>query len=208
MEDLTCLGCRKVFPSQKRLSGHEARCEADKLLDADIYKSVQSSGANPLHILFGYEEWTDDWLDLAHLLVKAGCPIDIEDDKGDTPLCLAIRHGSSNLLTHLIASGAHIPLDAIHDHLEDYWVDRSVIHTLIQHGADVNVVRNEADALHALLAHENWRDDWLRIAQLLIEAGCSIDAEDGEGCTPLRLAIRCTGYRQKDISTWLIILKV
>jgi len=39
MEDLVCLGCRKVFPSQKRLSGHEARCEADKLLDADVYKS-------------------------------------------------------------------------------------------------------------------------------------------------------------------------
>ncbi|KAG1855214.1 hypothetical protein DFJ58DRAFT_841220 [Suillus subalutaceus] len=39
MEDLICLGCRKVFPSQKCLSGHEARCEADKLLDADVYKS-------------------------------------------------------------------------------------------------------------------------------------------------------------------------
>lgn len=39
MDDLVCLGCRKVFPSQKRLSGHEARCKADKLLDADVYKS-------------------------------------------------------------------------------------------------------------------------------------------------------------------------
>jgi hypothetical protein len=39
MEDLICLGCRKVFPSQKHLSGHEAWCEADKLLDADVYKS-------------------------------------------------------------------------------------------------------------------------------------------------------------------------
>jgi hypothetical protein len=39
MEDLVCLGCRKVFPSQKHLSGHEARCKADKLLDADVYKS-------------------------------------------------------------------------------------------------------------------------------------------------------------------------
>ncbi|KAG1891706.1 uncharacterized protein F5891DRAFT_986636 [Suillus fuscotomentosus] len=34
-----CPGCRKVFLSQKRLSGHEAQCEADKLLDADVYKS-------------------------------------------------------------------------------------------------------------------------------------------------------------------------
>ncbi|KAG2748818.1 ankyrin [Suillus brevipes Sb2] len=161
------------------------------LLRHGVDVNVQGGGANPLHILFGYEEWTDDWLELADLLIKAGCPIDIEDDEGYTPLCLAIRHGSSNLLTHLIANGAHIPLDAIHDHLEDYWVDRSVIHTLIQHGADVNAVRNGADALHALLAHENWRDDWLRTAQLLVEAGCSIDAEDGEGYTPLRLAIRC-----------------
>ncbi|KAG2138576.1 ankyrin repeat-containing domain protein [Suillus bovinus] len=153
--------------------------------------NVQSSGSNPLHILFGYEEWTDDWLELADLLIEAGCPIDVEDYEGYTPLHLAIRHGSSNLLMHLIASGARIPLDAIHDHLEDYWVDRSVIYTLIQHGADVNAVRNGAYVLHALVAHENWRDDWLRTAQLLIEAGCSIDAEDVEGCTPLHLAIRC-----------------
>ncbi|KAG1717953.1 uncharacterized protein EDB91DRAFT_1259055 [Suillus paluster] len=39
MEDLICLGCMKVFPSQKRLSGHEAQCEANKLPDADGYKS-------------------------------------------------------------------------------------------------------------------------------------------------------------------------
>jgi ankyrin repeat protein len=161
------------------------------LLRHGVDVNVQDSGANPLHILFGYEEWTDDWLELADLLIEAGCPIDIEDDEGYTPLRLAIRHGSSDLLTHLTTNGAHIPLDAIHDHLEDYWIDRSVIHTLIQHGADVNAVRNGANALHALLAHENWRDDWLRTAQLLIEAGCSIDAEDGECCTPLHLAIRC-----------------
>ncbi|KAG2049526.1 ankyrin, partial [Suillus hirtellus] len=161
------------------------------LLRHSVDVNVQSSGPNPLHILFGYEEWTDDWLELADLLIKAGCPIDIEDGEGYTPLHLAIRHGSSNLLAHLIANGAHIPLDAIHNHLEDYWVDRSVIHTLIQHGADVNAVRNGAYALHALVAHVNWRDDWLRTAQLLIEAGCLIDAEDREGSTPLRLAIRC-----------------
>ncbi|KAG2070268.1 ankyrin [Suillus decipiens] len=161
------------------------------LLQHGVDVNVQSSGGNPLHILFGYEEWTDDWLDLARALIEVGCPIDITDDEGCTPLCLAIRHGSSNLLTYLIASGAHIPLDAIHDHLEDYWVDRSVIQTLIQHGADVNAMRNGANTLHTLLAHENWRDDWVRTAQLLIGGGCSIDVENGEGCTPLRLAIRC-----------------
>ncbi|KAG2146832.1 ankyrin repeat-containing domain protein [Suillus clintonianus] len=161
------------------------------LLRHGVGVNVQRNGASPLHILFGYEEWTDDWLEFAQALIEAGCPFDIEDDAGQTPLLLAIRYGSPDLLTYLISRGAHIPLDAIHDHLEDYWVDRSVIDTLIQHGADVNAVRNGANALHALLSHENWRDDWLRTAQLLIEAGCSIDVEDGEGYTPLRLAVRC-----------------
>ncbi|KAG1732306.1 ankyrin repeat-containing domain protein [Suillus lakei] len=164
------------------------------LLRLGVDVNARRSGANPLHILFGCEEWTDEWLELARLLIEAGCSFDIEDDDGYTPLHLAIRHGSPNLLKYLIARGAHIPLDAIHDHLEDDLVDCSVIRTLIQHGADVNAVRNGADALQALLSHWNWRDDWLRTAQLLIEAGCPIDSEDGEGCTPLHLAIRCGSF--------------
>ncbi|KAG1856386.1 hypothetical protein DFJ58DRAFT_727222 [Suillus subalutaceus] len=38
MDDLTCLGCSKAFPTQKSLSNHEARCDASKSLDADVYK--------------------------------------------------------------------------------------------------------------------------------------------------------------------------
>ncbi|KAG2082406.1 ankyrin repeat-containing domain protein [Suillus cothurnatus] len=139
-------------------------------------------------------KWTNNWLELAHLLVDTGCLFDIQDSKGYTPLHLAIRHGSPNLLEYLIAKGAHIPLDAIHHHLEDYLVDFSIIHMLIQHGADVNAVRKGANTLHALLSCWNRRDvsdDWLRTAQLLIETGCSIDTKDEGGNMPLRLAVKC-----------------
>jgi ankyrin repeat protein len=164
------------------------------LLRRGVDVNVRHNGANPLHILFGYEKWTDNWLELAHLLVDTGCSFDIQDGEGYTPLHLAIRHGSPNLLEYLIAKGAHIPLDAIHHHLEDYLVDFSIIHMLIRHGADVNAVRKGANTLHALLSCWNRRDgsdDWLRTAQLLIETGCSIDTKDEGGNTPLRLAVKC-----------------
>jgi hypothetical protein len=38
MDGLTCLGCSKAFTTQKSLSNHEARCDASKSLDADVYK--------------------------------------------------------------------------------------------------------------------------------------------------------------------------
>jgi hypothetical protein len=38
MDDLTCLGCSKTFPTQKSLSNHEARCDASKSLNTDVYK--------------------------------------------------------------------------------------------------------------------------------------------------------------------------
>lgn len=164
------------------------------LLRRGVDVNVQRSGANSLHILFGYEQWTDDWLALARLLVETGCSFDVEDHQGYTPLHLAIRHGSPDLLKYLIAKGARIPLDAIHHHLENYLVDCSVIHFLIQHGADVNAMRKGANALHALLSCWKLRDgsdDWLETAQLLIEVGCSIDAEDERGFTPLCLAVKC-----------------
>ena len=38
MDDLSCLGCGKAFTTQKRLSGHEASCDANKHFDAAVYK--------------------------------------------------------------------------------------------------------------------------------------------------------------------------
>ncbi|OAX35309.1 hypothetical protein K503DRAFT_773633 [Rhizopogon vinicolor AM-OR11-026] len=38
MDDLSCLGCGKAFTTQKRLSGHEASCDANKRFDIVVYK--------------------------------------------------------------------------------------------------------------------------------------------------------------------------
>jgi len=38
MDDLNCIGCGKIFPTQKRLSGHEAICDANKQFGADVFK--------------------------------------------------------------------------------------------------------------------------------------------------------------------------
>ncbi|OJA15139.1 hypothetical protein AZE42_07563 [Rhizopogon vesiculosus] len=38
MDDLSCLGCGKDFTTQKRLSGHEASCDANKRFDTAVYK--------------------------------------------------------------------------------------------------------------------------------------------------------------------------
>jgi len=38
MDDLSCLGCGKAFATQKRLSGHEASCDANKRFDTAVYK--------------------------------------------------------------------------------------------------------------------------------------------------------------------------
>jgi hypothetical protein len=38
MDDLSCFGCHKTFTTQKRLSGHEASCDANKHFDTAVYK--------------------------------------------------------------------------------------------------------------------------------------------------------------------------
>jgi hypothetical protein len=43
MDNLICIGCARLFNTQRSLRGHEARCQARKALTADIYRQHRSN---------------------------------------------------------------------------------------------------------------------------------------------------------------------
>ena len=127
------------------------------------------------------------------LLLSRNANIHAKSDFGDTPLALAAGQGRLSVVQILLAAlgpGSasirhHGPLLAAAQCERNAGAD--VIKALLRAGSDIRVVNKEGrGVLHVALAGEGFNR---HVLQALINERAEVDAVDGDGCTPLHLAV-------------------
>jgi len=124
------------------------------------------------------------------VLLDQGASINAINDIGETPLIMALRHGSMETLmeaTILLLGHGASPNSTGQGESPIYPAvslgRRDVAHLLLRHGADTNT---RDDSGNTLLHTASGRGD-LRAAQGLLELGVNINSRDNEGRTPLQV---------------------
>jgi ankyrin repeat protein len=121
------------------------------------------------------------------LLTHGGFEVDARDDMGFTPLALACRKGSADLVRGLLGEGADV--DALNNagdasvHLALRAGNESVVQVLVEYGADIRK-RGKGGRMPLHLAVEYDVED---SARMLVDAGVDVNMVDDEGRTPLSL---------------------
>jgi ankyrin repeat protein len=161
-------------------------------------KILTSEGNNLLHIFLGL--WHDGDSSQAEMmivqnLVELGCEFDAANCNGDTPLDIATMQQHYIIIKWLIDKGAHCKSDVLHTALlVNQDISVAVIELHVLHGADVNYLLDGGNnPLHTLFRGDINRSSeqvCLKIAQILIDAGCNFTALNERKQTPLCLAAR------------------
>ncbi|KAJ3644971.1 hypothetical protein Zmor_022667 [Zophobas morio] len=136
----------------------------------------------------------EDNVALLEALINSGESINIIDDRGNTPLHVAVQNQKKEVFDYLLTRG-DVRIDA--RNFEGFTpLMHAVVHSdshyalnLIEKGADLNV-RNKLGACALHFASDN-----IYVAQVLIEKGADINAQDCRGKTPLYSAC-VTGHSE------------
>jgi ankyrin repeat protein len=122
---------------------------------------------------------------IIRLLIEHGAKVNIQDNKGQTPLHYANRYNLPHSVEILIQNGADVntqdnegqtPLHYATSYNQDHSVE-----ILIQNRADVNIQDNEGQTP----LHYATRYNQDHSAEILIQNGANIDIQDKIGRTPL-----------------------
>ncbi|KAM9329078.1 uncharacterized protein PAF06_019291 [Gastrophryne carolinensis] len=158
--------------------------------------SLSETGQHPVH-------WAavNGCVAVVDLLLKAGVSIDVEDQKGYTPLITAAQYGQKALATYLIGKGAKVNLCDLEGDTALHWAafkghyELSLL--LIYSGSNPRQTDNFGQTpLHLAVLSGN-----LPTVQLLCaQDGVELESEDNNRNTPLRLA---KGRKSKEIVSFL-----
>lgn len=128
-------------------------------------------------------------IEVLHILLRAGCSVDVGDSDDVTPLHLAAARDNPDAVALLISCGAKVNRKSIDGtgplHMA---ATRGFIETasiLLQHGASVNAL-DRSDRTPLLLAVSRGLDEMVK---LLISHGAKVNVEDILGYTPLCQAV-------------------
>ena len=126
-------------------------------------------------------------LEIIHLLIKAGCKVDVVNKVGETVLHRAVEGGHLEIVHLLIKAGCNV--DAVNVYGMTALMIASIykieiVKLLISAGCNVNIV-NKVDETALHIAVEGGH---LEIIHLLIKAGCNVDAVNVYGMTALMIA--------------------
>ncbi|XP_066429869.1 uncharacterized protein [Eleutherodactylus coqui] len=141
------------------------------------------------------------YIPVVDLLVKSGVCVDVEDQKGCTPLITAAQYGHTALCCYLIGKGAKVHLCDLEGDTALHWAafkgNCELSHLLIYSGANPRHTDNFGQTpLHLAVLSGN-----IRTVQLLCEQdGIDLESEDNNRNTPLRLAY---GRKSKPIVSYL-----
>ncbi|KAM4050228.1 uncharacterized protein ACNLHF_014612 isoform 1-T1 [Anomaloglossus baeobatrachus] len=146
--------------------------------------SQSETGQHPIH-------WAavNGYISVVDLLVKAGVSIDVEDQKGCTPLITAAQYGHTALCCYLIGKGAKVHVCDLEGDTALHWAafkgHCELTHLLIYSGSNPRSTDNFGQTpLHLAVLSGN-----LPTVQLLCEQdGVDLESEDNNRNTPLRLA--------------------
>ncbi|KAK3927379.1 Ankyrin repeat, PH and SEC7 domain containing protein secG [Frankliniella fusca] len=140
-------------------------------------------------------------LEVLHILLRAGCSVDIGDSDDVTPLHLAAARDNPEAVALLINCGAKVNRKSIDGtgplHMA---AARGFIETaniLLKHGASVNAL-DRSDRTPLLLAVSRGLEDMVK---LLISHGAKVNVEDILGYTPLCQAV---WQQEKEIVSLLL----
>ncbi|KAK1832426.1 ankyrin repeat-containing domain protein [Podospora conica] len=124
-------------------------------------------------------------------LLKAGSQVDPVDSKGNTPLIIAARQGSTAAVKILIDHGAYV--DCVNDEvltplaMSVYAKSLDVARLLIDSGADIDVPLFDAGLRVIHIAAEEGENDLIR---LLLAHGADVDARSNKNAeTPLMYSV-------------------
>ncbi|XP_077135221.1 uncharacterized protein LOC143790285 isoform X3 [Ranitomeya variabilis] len=146
--------------------------------------SQSETAQHPIH-------WAavNGYICVVDLLVKAGVLIDVEDQKGCTPLITAAQYGHTALCCYLIGKGAKVHVCDLEGDTALHWAAFKgyceLTHLLIYSGSNPRSTDNFGQTpLHLAVLSGN-----LPTVQLLCEQdGVDLESEDNNRNTPLRLA--------------------
>lgn len=128
--------------------------------------------------------------DCLHVLLKAGCPVDLLTRKNDTALHLAAEAGCVDNVIVLVNAKANLQLKNHRGHTALHLAARSqsleCMEVLLKGGADPNAEDNEGrSSLHLALSRSLMTDD---IIELLLSWRANVNKADKYGYTPLHIA--------------------
>ena len=140
-----------------------------------------------------------------------GVPIESTNDKGETPLCLAVINGHVPIISTLLRHNAHIeartkkgltPLLCARENVSTSRID--VMRALLSHGANIDAKDENGDtALHQAVSFS--RPDWVT---LLLSFTPNLELRNNVGQTPLLRAVDFAplSYAEKTLETVQLLL--
>ncbi|KAF9233918.1 ankyrin repeat-containing domain protein [Melanogaster broomeanus] len=167
--------------------------------------ALTESGDSPLHTLLSTTMDCNPslsgctCLEDAQLFVDAGCTLDVANGAGQTPMHLAVMNGYLSVLRFFMDVGARLPADTVHATVKSArWYrgrrDPAMLRLILHSGADASVLTGSGDsALHTLFRASCWSNSDCgcgELAQILMEAGCSCEATNYAGESPVQLAVK------------------
>lgn len=134
--------------------------------------------------------WVARWKDPddVTMLLDSGASIDSQDERGMTPLMVAIRYGRTENYQTLLARGANVQMRNWNSFLPLHQScrqnDTIAARLLLRHGADIEAVCRDggtALSLAAMLGNEEF-------VKFLLRNGANVEAQLVDGMTPLHCA--------------------
>ena len=130
---------------------------------------------------------------LAHrLILECSQDLDVKDDKGCTPLHIAVLAGKEEVSQLLIEHSVDLNIEDINHraplHMAAYRALPKATRMLLERGGPLKARLNARDKNSWMPLHLASARGYSGIAALLLKFGAEVDAQDEDGMTPLHLA--------------------
>jgi ankyrin repeat protein len=157
---------------------------------ADVHV-LASNGDSVLHATINHrDEHHGNCLQVAKMLIDAGCNPSLCNSEGRSPLQVAVTKGRISVVEYLLTLGIPLPSDILLTAMEGYKYNPvKKVRMLITKGADVHVLASNGDSvLHAAICYYKGYE-CLQMVKMFIDAGCNPSLCNSDGKTPLHVAL-------------------